>query len=59
MNRLLLILMLLLTSCMNNGPVASDCNTGRTLNEEKNGNEGYPHITTNDSVHHIGEDPER
>ena len=53
MSRLLLILMLLLMSCMKNDSVASDSNTGEILNEERSGNEGYTHITTNDSVHHI------
>jgi hypothetical protein len=57
MNRLLLILMVLLTSCMQNGSVMSDNNTERTLNEEKNGNERYPHLTTTDSVHHIVDHP--
>jgi acetyl esterase/lipase len=35
----------------------SDCNTGKTLNEERSGNEGYTHITTNDFVHHIMNHP--
>jgi hypothetical protein len=51
------ILMLILASCMKNGSVASDGNTGRIVNKEENGNEGYPHVTTNDSVQHIVNHP--
>jgi acetyl esterase/lipase len=57
MSRLLSILLLLLTSCMKNDSVAPDSNTGEILNEERSGNEGYTHITTNDSVHHIVNHP--
>jgi acetyl esterase/lipase len=57
MSRLLSILLLLLTSCMKNDSVAPDSDTGEILNEEGSGNEGYTHITTNDSVHHIVNHP--
>ena len=36
---------------------APDNNTGEILNEERSGNEGYTHITTHDSVHHIVNHP--
>jgi acetyl esterase/lipase len=38
---------------MKNGSVVSDSNTDRILNQEKNEIEGYPHLTTTDSVRHI------
>ncbi len=37
--------------------VMSDSNTGRTLSGQENGSEGHPHLTTNDSVHHIVNHP--
>jgi acetyl esterase/lipase len=52
-----LVLMLLLTSCMKNGSVMSDSNTGRILNEEEDGSEVYRQITINDSVHHVVNHP--
>jgi hypothetical protein len=57
MSRLLSILLLLLTSCMKNDSFAPVSNTGEILNEGRSGNEGYIHITTNDSVHHIVNHP--
>lgn len=57
MSRLLLILIVLLMSCMKSASVASETNTGEILHEERSGHEGYPHLTTNDSVRYIVNHP--
>jgi acetyl esterase/lipase len=50
MSRLLLFLMIFLTSFMKDNTAMSDGNTDKILNEERNANGIYAHITTNDSV---------
>ena len=55
-NRLVVILMLLLTACTG-GAVMANANTGKTLHTKGNGQGSYTHITTDDSVRRIVEHP--
>ena len=57
MSRLLLFLMIFLTSFMKDATVMADGNADKTLVEERNVNRISAHITTNDSVHHMVNHP--
>ena len=51
------IVLLFLVSCTRGDSVVPDSRTGEILDRERSGNEGYPHITTRDSVRHIANHP--
>jgi acetyl esterase/lipase len=57
MKKLLLFLIILITSGMETNIAMSAGNTDKVSNEKRNVKEIYPHITTNDSVRHIVNHP--
>jgi hypothetical protein len=57
MSGLLLLFMIFLASGMKNDIVTPGRSKDKIVNEERNVNGSYVHITTNDSVHHIVNHP--
>ena len=57
MGKVLLFLMIFLTSCVENNTVAPGGNMEKSLAEKRNMNGSFAHLTTSDSVRHIVDHP--